>query len=85
MRLADTAGADLDRRARSLIVVFNASDTSQAFTLADTVGKRYRLHDVLADSGDSVVRSSRFDRQSGTFTVPAWTTAVFVEPQGGGD
>jgi len=36
-------------------------------------------------SADRIVRSSRFDRRIGAFTVPAWTTAVFVAPQGGHD
>jgi pullulanase len=82
MRLSDTVGADLDGDVRSLVVVFNASDTSQSIALPDTTGDRFRLHEVQAASADRVVRSSAFNRRTGTFTVPAWTTAVFVEPQG---
>jgi pullulanase/glycogen debranching enzyme len=82
MRLSDTVGADLDRRVRSMVIVINASDTSQTSTLGDTAGKRFRLHEVQEESGDRTVRGSRFNRSTGSFTVPAWTTAVFVEPQG---
>jgi hypothetical protein len=34
---------------------------------------------VQADSADRIVRSSRFNAKTGTFTVPARTTAVFVQ------
>jgi hypothetical protein len=36
------------------------------------------LHLVQAFSSDSVVRTAKFDSATGTFSVPARTTAVFV-------
>jgi hypothetical protein len=38
------------------------------------------LHPVQAFSHDSVVRTSKFQSSTGTFTIPARTTAVFIEP-----
>jgi hypothetical protein len=38
------------------------------------------LHPIQAISGDPVVRTSKFQWATGTFTVPARTTAVFVQP-----
>jgi hypothetical protein len=35
---------------------------------------------VQAVSQDAIVRTSKFQKQTGTFTIPARTTAVFVEP-----
>jgi hypothetical protein len=42
-----------------------------------------KLHPVQQHAGDPVVRLSRFDRKTGSFTVPPRTTAVFVEPTNG--
>ena len=38
------------------------------------------LHPVQAFSQDPVVRSAKFQKSTGTFTIPARTTAVFIEP-----
>ncbi len=38
------------------------------------------LHPVQALSQDPVVRTSKFQSSTGTFTIPARTTAVFIEP-----
>ena len=38
------------------------------------------LHPVQAVSHDQVVRTSKFNGLTGTFTVPARTTAVFIAP-----
>jgi pullulanase-type alpha-1,6-glucosidase len=81
MRISDTVGADLDPEARSVIVVFNASDTSQTITLSDTARKHFRLHKVQRTSEDVTVTLSKFKQNTGAFTVPARTTAVFVETQ----
>jgi hypothetical protein len=83
MRISDTVGADLDRGAKSLVVIFNGSDTSQSITLADTVKGQFRLHNVQQTSDDDVVLLSKFSQNTGTFSVPARTTAVFVEHQPG--
>jgi len=51
------------------------------YQVADLKGANVRLHPVQANSADRVVRSSSFDAGTGTFTVPARTTAVFVQAQ----
>ena len=84
MRISDTVGADLDPNARSLVVIFNASDTAQTVTLAGTAGARFQLHKVQRTSDDLTVTESKFKQKTGSFTVPARTTAVFVEAQTGG-
>jgi pullulanase/glycogen debranching enzyme len=81
MRISDTVGADLDPNARSIVVVFNASDTTQAINVPGASGKNYLLHKVQQTSKDKTVKDSKFKKNTGTFTVPAWTTAVFVEGQ----
>ncbi|MGH2356869.1 MAG: pullulanase-type alpha-1,6-glucosidase, partial [Candidatus Limnocylindria bacterium] len=83
MELSDEVGTDLDPSLRSIVVLINASDTQQTVTLADAAGGRFRLHDVQEHSGDDVVRKAKFKQRTGTFTVPARTTAVFVELQQG--
>jgi pullulanase/glycogen debranching enzyme len=74
----DTVGADLDKSAKGVCVVFNASDEAQTSTDPWLKGKMMNLHPVQADSADSVVRTAAFNSVVGAFSVPARTTAVFV-------
>ena len=83
MRISDTVGPELDPNARSIIVIFNGSDTGQSISLADTVKGQFKLHGVQQTSDDAVVKQSKFTQKTGTFSVPALTTAVFVEHQPG--
>jgi pullulanase-type alpha-1,6-glucosidase len=83
MRISDKVGADLDPDARSLVIVFNASDTTQSFSLPDTAKEQFLLHKIQRNSEDETVTLSKFAQKTGTFTVPARTTAVFVELQPG--
>jgi len=82
MTLADgaCAGADLDPAHDAIVVVINARPEAEDVTIAGLDG--FALHPVLAGSADSVVQGASFDDDSDTFSVPAWTTAVFVAPQG---
>jgi pullulanase-type alpha-1,6-glucosidase len=81
MRISDTVGADLDPKAKSIVVVFNASDTSQTVSLASAAGRHFQLHKVQRTSDDVTVTLSKFKQKTGSFTVPARTTAIFVETQ----
>jgi pullulanase-type alpha-1,6-glucosidase len=74
------AGGDLDVDVDGLVVLFNVTDDDVTFTLPAAAGGDHALHPVLAASSDAVVRGSGFDTASGTFSVPARTTAVFVDP-----
>ncbi|WP_411150060.1 pullulanase-type alpha-1,6-glucosidase [Streptomyces sp. A30] len=60
-----------------LVVVFNATPTAQEQRVGPLAGTGYRLHPVQASGSDSVVKSSSYDRISGTFTVPGRTVTVF--------
>ncbi len=66
--------------AAQAVVLVNASPESKSFTESAFRKQHLLLHPVQTYSQDPVVRKSRFDRQTGTFTIPARTTAVFVEP-----
>ncbi len=88
MELADPSrdplpGGDLDRDADGIVVVFNATDDPVTYQLPSLKGADIALHTVQAESADPIVRSAAFDTGTGTFTVPARTTAVFVEAKGG--
>ncbi|MFC8790505.1 pullulanase-type alpha-1,6-glucosidase [Streptomyces cinereoruber] len=64
-------------RLGDLVVVFNATPETQAQKVTDLAGKGYRLHPVQAEGSDAVVKTAAYEKASGTFTVPARTTAVF--------
>ncbi|HEX8437527.1 pullulanase-type alpha-1,6-glucosidase [Archangium sp.] len=77
MNLRDEAAAD---GITDIVVLFNANDEAQAFPIPEYAGRGMKLHPVQADSSDTAVRTASFDA-SGAFTVPARTTAVFVNAQ----
>jgi pullulanase-type alpha-1,6-glucosidase len=66
--------------AAQAVVLVNATPQSQTYTDAAFRQQPLLLHPVQALSQDPVVRQSRFQAGSGTFTVPGRTTAVFIEP-----
>jgi len=74
---------DLDPSVDALVVVFNGSDSEQTMMVPSATG--FALHGVQLDSSDSVVASSSVVSVDGNgeFTVPAFTTAVFVKAQMG--
>ncbi|MCE7983451.1 MAG: pullulanase-type alpha-1,6-glucosidase [Caldilinea sp. CFX5] len=70
---------DLDPAHEFIVVLFNATDEAQSFTAAALQGKPLTLHPALAQSADSVVKGATFDSSNGAFTIPARTTAIFVD------
>ncbi|WP_369143876.1 pullulanase-type alpha-1,6-glucosidase [Streptomyces sp. R44] len=64
-------------RLGDLVIVLNATPSSTSQKVADLAGKGYALHPTQAAGADQVVKSSTYDRTSGTFTVPARTVAIF--------
>jgi pullulanase len=66
--------------ASQAVVLVNATPRSQTFTDDAFRQQALLLHPVQAISRDPVVRTSKFQKTTGTFTIPARTTAVFVEP-----
>ena len=81
MGISDAVGADLDSNTEYIFVLFNANKVAQTFTIAEMAGvaaNAVTLHPVLQSSNDAIVQTSSFDLNTGTFSVPARTTAVFL-------
>jgi pullulanase len=78
-----TARTDLDAMADAVVVVINGTATAQSPKIKTASG--FVLHQVQQASADVTVRGASFavDGENGVFTVPAYTTAVFVKPQTG--
>ncbi|MFJ2187774.1 pullulanase-type alpha-1,6-glucosidase [Kitasatospora sp. NPDC087861] len=72
-------GTGLKGAEKGVTVVFNATPTAQAQTVAALRGTGQALHPVQAGGADEVVKQSGFDAATGTFTVPGRTVAVFVQ------
>jgi hypothetical protein len=79
MSLSDEMDKDLDREHERIVVLFNANDQPQTFSAAELAGHKLALHRVQRSSVDPLVKTSRFNRSTGAFTIPGRTTAVFVE------
>ncbi|MHC3472508.1 pullulanase-type alpha-1,6-glucosidase [Streptomyces sp. 7R007] len=60
-----------------LVVVFNATPDRQEQRVSALAGTGYRLHPVQRDGADPIVKSAAYQSESGTFSVPARTVAVF--------
>lgn len=83
MSIDDGTGlTDIDANNDALVVVINGSSEQQALTVNTAVG--FELHSIQQNSADNTAQTASFsaNAESGTFTVPALTTAVFVKPQG---
>jgi hypothetical protein len=79
MSIDDGTGlVDLDPSVDAVVVVVNGSGSEQTAEVNTASG--FQLHSVQQDSVDAVVKTASF--ADGAFTVPAYTTAVFVKPQG---
>ncbi|HEX8180514.1 MAG TPA: pullulanase-type alpha-1,6-glucosidase [Pyrinomonadaceae bacterium] len=78
MAISDTVGRDLDPDYDLIVVLCNATPAAQAFSAPAFVHKFLTLHPVQVRSSDRIVRTSSFNTNTGTFTIPARTTAVFV-------
>jgi pullulanase-type alpha-1,6-glucosidase len=79
MSISDTVGDDLDDEADAMWSLINSNDEAQTFAVGSLIGADVVLHPVQANSVDPIVRTAAFDDATGTFTVPARTTAVFVQ------
>jgi pullulanase len=62
-----------------VLAVFNGTHSTINFTDAHLEGMHLHLHPALLSSSDPMVRQSSFNGQHGTVSVPALTTAVFVQ------
>ena len=83
MSIDDGVGVtDLDSDHDAVVVVINGTDSQQSHTITSATG--FSLHPVQMSSADTTVQSASFTEGTGegTFTVPAYTIAVFVKEQG---
>ncbi|MFJ8469182.1 pullulanase-type alpha-1,6-glucosidase [Streptomyces swartbergensis] len=69
-------------RLGDLVVVFNATPERREQRVSALAGTGYRLHPVQAAGADSIVKSSSYAAESGTFAVPGRTVAVFTRAAG---
>ncbi|GGX66434.1 pullulanase-type alpha-1,6-glucosidase [Streptomyces fructofermentans] len=74
---AETPGV-ITMRLGDLVVVFNATPERQAQRVEALGGTAYALHPVQALGADRVVKSSSYAKESGTFSVPGRSVAVFT-------
>ncbi|WP_421419200.1 alpha-1,6-glucosidase domain-containing protein [Pseudoalteromonas lipolytica] len=83
MSIDDGVGlTDLDSQYDAIVVIMNGTEQSLSHTVSTAYG--FELHPVLKASVDSSMSAASFmtGEGEGTFTVPAYTIAVFVKPQG---
>ncbi|WP_347332683.1 pullulanase-type alpha-1,6-glucosidase [Marinimicrobium locisalis] len=80
MKLTDSE-ADWDPKRDMLMVLFNAHTEAQTLAKGEWEGLAFELHPIQQDSADERLQEARFDADTGTFTVPARTTAVFQVSQ----
>lgn len=73
--------ADLDPNVRRVMVLFNAAPEPRELRIPAGAPPKFELHEVQRGGSDPVVREAEWSAATRTFTVPARTTAVFVEPQ----
>ncbi|KAK4799461.1 hypothetical protein SAY86_024826 [Trapa natans] len=64
-----------------IVMIFNASPDEISFSSPVMRARTLQLHPVQIMSLDEVVKKSVYNASSGSFTVPARTTSVFVEPR----
>jgi pullulanase len=80
--LTDQVQPTQDNQYGMIVVVVNADPQPQTFADESLSGLGFRLHPVLAESSDPVVRQAVYESEGGSFTVPGRTAAVYVT--GGG-
>jgi pullulanase len=78
MSITDNTGTQLDPTYSMIVVVFNASSQEQSIKDASFAKQKFVLHPVQADGSDLVVKTAKYAADSGTFSVPERTTAVFI-------
>ncbi|XP_031484442.1 pullulanase 1, chloroplastic isoform X2 [Nymphaea colorata] len=62
-----------------IVIVFNACPSNASFSIPSLRRKKLELHPLQLMSSDKVVKNSFYEATSGSFSIPARTTSVFVE------
>ncbi|SDF97043.1 MULTISPECIES: alpha-1,6-glucosidase domain-containing protein [unclassified Duganella] len=69
-------------RFKSIIYLINVDKTAQTITVAEEKNRNYALHPVhtgIAAADKRVASEARYDKTSGSYTIPARSAVVFVE------
>jgi pullulanase-type alpha-1,6-glucosidase len=64
---------------KAVVVVFNVDKAARTIAIPELKGRKLQLHRIQKNGSDDVVKTSSFERDSGTFAIPARTAAVFVQ------
>ena len=74
---------DLDSDYDAIVIVINGTDAEQSHSIA--TAEDFTLHSIQQTSADTLVQGASFTAGTGagSFTVPAYSTAVFVKAQVG--
>jgi pullulanase/glycogen debranching enzyme len=79
LSINDLQGPKVDFTYDQVLVFFNADKFAKDINIQEFLGQPFHLHPIQAQSYDPIVQQSKFDPRSGTFSIPARTTAVFVK------
>jgi len=71
-----------DAKYKKVVVLFNVDKAQNTVAIPELRGRKLKLHQIQRFGSDEVVKASSFDAATGSFTVPARTTAVFVQTAG---
>jgi pullulanase/glycogen debranching enzyme len=66
-------------RYKGVVVVFNVDKAAKTIAVPELKGRKLQLHRIQMNGSDEVVKASGYTSASGTFSIPARTTAVFVQ------
>jgi pullulanase/glycogen debranching enzyme len=64
---------------KSVVVVFNVDKEAKTIAVPELKGRKLQLHRIQRNGSDEVVKASSFEPGSGVFSIPARSTAVFVQ------
>jgi pullulanase/glycogen debranching enzyme len=73
------AGKYAGAQYKSVVVVFNVDKTAKTIAVPELKGRRLQLHRIQRNGSDEVVKASSFEPGSAVFSIPARSTAVFVQ------
>jgi len=75
---------DVDKDLDGLLLVVNASDAATTQRVPTLAGHKLTLSPVQSHGSDPVVRTTTWEKATGTVVVPPRTVAVLVEKAAGG-
>ena len=67
----------VDRQHDTVAVLINGTPVEKTFKASTLAGRKLKIHPIHLLSPDRVVKTSKFNRASGKFTIPGRTAVVF--------